>query len=157
MLEFNVFKNIIVNKVTGVCICWLKLWLLNCNARNGQYKKDENLWIQILVWNIVSCHEIPGSHVYNHVTAAYGRKNSKFIYDRSLTLRSEMIHSILLRITLRVHWLLMMYVNCLAECLYSTRKTQPLLNNITNSPDRSTGFILVTSQHCTKFEIYNCE
>jgi len=46
--------------------------------------------------------------------AGYGRKNSKFSYDRSLTLRSEMVHSILLRITGRVHWLLTMYVSCLA-------------------------------------------
>jgi hypothetical protein len=52
-----------------------------------------------------------------------------------ITLRSKMIESILLTITVRVDLLLIMYISCLAECLYSTRQTQPLLNNITNSPD----------------------
>jgi len=67
-----------------------------------------------------------------------------------------MIHSLLLRITVRVDWLLIMYVSCLSECIFSTRQTQPLLN-ITNSPDRSTGFILMTSQHWTKYGIYDCD
>lgn len=35
--EFNVFNNIMVIYMTFVCICCLKLWKLNCNARYGQY------------------------------------------------------------------------------------------------------------------------
>ena len=155
-----------------VCIFWLKwrafigwndvhllveMVATELECTEWTIRKDENVWIQILAWNIISCHEIPGSHVYNLLTVGYGCKNSKLIYDRSLTLRSEMKHSILLRITVRFDWLLIMYVSCLAECLYSTRQAQPLLNNVTNSPDRSKGFILMTSQHWTKFGIYNCD
>jgi hypothetical protein len=42
MYEFNVFNTIIVNKVAVVCIGWLKLWQLNCNAQN-EYKKIKNV------------------------------------------------------------------------------------------------------------------
>jgi len=35
-----VFKNIIVKVMKIVCICWLKLWILNYDARNGKYKKN---------------------------------------------------------------------------------------------------------------------
>lgn len=35
-----VFKNIIVKVMKIVCVCWLKLWILNYDACNGKYKKQ---------------------------------------------------------------------------------------------------------------------
>jgi hypothetical protein len=31
-------KNITVNPITIACICWLNLYKLNYNARNGKYR-----------------------------------------------------------------------------------------------------------------------
>ena len=42
-LTFFFKKNTILNKMTVVCICWLKLWELNYNAWNVQYKTQINL------------------------------------------------------------------------------------------------------------------
>jgi hypothetical protein len=35
-----VFGNIILKVMKIVCICWLKLWILNYDACNGKYKKS---------------------------------------------------------------------------------------------------------------------
>jgi hypothetical protein len=45
------FKNIIVKVMKIVCMCWVKLWVLNYDARNGKYKKSVNYFTSH--WEII--------------------------------------------------------------------------------------------------------
>ena len=48
----NIFIYNIVNHITIVCVCWLKLYKLNYNAQDGKYKISQKITFHIFVKNV---------------------------------------------------------------------------------------------------------